>query len=241
MDVAAGIVAAGNPEGIVGVIAGAQVAGRGRLGRVWQTFPWQSLAVTLMVPMVGEHLPLLAALAVYDFVRGELGPDDTRTVALKWPNDVLVGGKKVAGILIETVVGPGGVRVALVGVGVNLTAPEDVPAAFMGTFVHPADQMVLAEPALLQKATQLHTCMMQQIDLYREHGWTPELHDSYTRVCATLGGPVKWVGATGGENAPTLTGTARGLTQSGHLELVAEDGTVHILHSGQIMETHTTA
>lgn len=99
-----------------------QTAGRGRLGRVWEAGPG-NLAATLLLPFRGEpaeaaRLSFLASLAVGDLV-SQLAPD--LPVTLKWPNDVLLSGAKVSGILLENL-GPGDdgrLRVAI-GIGVNL-------------------------------------------------------------------------------------------------------------------------
>ena len=107
------------------VVAFEQTAGRGRQGRSWVSTAGRGLYCTWLqpLPIAGAGslenqlgaLPLLAGIgvcrALTGFVDGRAG--------LKWPNDVLVDGRKIAGILIETVVGGGGETVALIGFGVN--------------------------------------------------------------------------------------------------------------------------
>ena len=105
------------------IMARRQTAGRGRRGRAWAS-PAGNLAATLLTPHDG---PARAAAALFAPVAGLAAADlcaaflPAGRVALKWPNDVLAGGAKVAGILIESAGGTGGraLRVA-VGVGVNL-------------------------------------------------------------------------------------------------------------------------
>src|SRR3954468_2469752 len=112
----------GAPEGLV-VVAEHQSAGRGRLDRVWVTPPRAALTVSLLVDPaavpVGRWpwLPLLTGLAVVDAVAAVAGLG----ASLKWPNDVLLGGRKVAGILTERVERDGG-AVAVVGVGLNVSS-----------------------------------------------------------------------------------------------------------------------
>jgi BirA family biotin operon repressor/biotin-[acetyl-CoA-carboxylase] ligase len=111
----------GGAEGTV-LVAEYQTAGRGRLGRSWQAPPGTGLAVSMLLrPSVPANrwpwLPLLAGVAVVEALHAHPG---TETV-LKWPNDVLLGSKKLAGVLVERVDGPAGAA-AVVGVGLNLTA-----------------------------------------------------------------------------------------------------------------------
>ena len=107
------------------VVAWEQTAGRGRQGRSWVSTAGRGLYCTLLQPLpIGGAgrledqlgaLPLLTGIgvcrALADFTGGRAG--------LKWPNDVLVDGRKIAGILIETVVGAGGETIAVIGFGVN--------------------------------------------------------------------------------------------------------------------------
>ena len=89
---ARGLAAAGAPHGTL-VTADAQTAGRGRQGRAWRAPPGRALLGSLLLRDWPRLLPLAAAVAVADTI----GDD----AAIKWPNDVLLGGHKVAGILAE--------------------------------------------------------------------------------------------------------------------------------------------
>ncbi len=122
---------------VVGVAADTQTGGRGRRGRAWCSPQGCGLYLSLLVrPHFGaEHagaLPLLAGLCVAELARSlDAEP------RLKWPNDVLVGDLKLAGVLCEARV-EGRQLVAVVGVGLNLRAPPegypaDVPATALGT------------------------------------------------------------------------------------------------------------
>jgi BirA family biotin operon repressor/biotin-[acetyl-CoA-carboxylase] ligase len=103
-------------------VAGRQLAGRGRQGRRWECDENASLlfSVIVRVPAVARYvgaLPVAAGLALVEAI-GALAP--ATRVALKWPNDVRVGGRKVAGILAEATVRAGVVEFVVVGVGVNV-------------------------------------------------------------------------------------------------------------------------
>jgi BirA family biotin operon repressor/biotin-[acetyl-CoA-carboxylase] ligase len=112
---------AGAPEGLV-VVAKHQTAGRGRLGRTWVAPPRGSLLLSVLLrpalPVERVHLVTMAAgVALVDAVRDVAAVDAT----LKWPNDVLVGDRKLAGMLTEADLSPGGaVRAVVLGVGVNV-------------------------------------------------------------------------------------------------------------------------
>lgn len=124
----------GAAEGLV-VAAGHQSAGRGRLDRRWEAPPGAALAISFLlrpdgVPMSRwPWLPLLVGVAVVEAVNVDLAADAAAGstgvgAVLKWPNDVLVSGRKLAGILVERVDTPQG-PAAVAGVGLNLTQSED--------------------------------------------------------------------------------------------------------------------
>ena len=118
--------AAGAPDGTT-VVADAQTGGRGRAGRVWHTTPGRSLALSLLLRPAGDRraagmLPLAAGLAVAQALES-LGARP----GLKWPNDVLLGDRKLAGILCEGRWHGEALHWLAVGVGVNVCNP--IPAA----------------------------------------------------------------------------------------------------------------
>ena len=118
MDAARELARDGEPEGAV-VIAEEQNKGRGRFNRVWVSPPGLNLYFTALLRPERDQLPYMnmaAALAVFDTVAqfAQLQP------AVKWPNDVRVGGRKLSGILIETEFDGDRLAHALVGIGVNV-------------------------------------------------------------------------------------------------------------------------
>jgi BirA family transcriptional regulator, biotin operon repressor / biotin---[acetyl-CoA-carboxylase] ligase len=115
-DRARALAAAGAPHGTL-VTAGEQTAGRGRQGRTWSAPPGRALLCSLVLRDYDPLLPLRAGLAVAD-----LAGDAAR---VKWPNDVLVDGRKVAGILVEARPQDGW---AVLGIGVNVAVDlADLP------------------------------------------------------------------------------------------------------------------
>jgi len=111
------LAAAGAPHGAL-VTASEQSAGRGRQGRTWAAPPGHSLLCSVLIRDPARLLPLAAGVAVAEVV----GAD----AQVKWPNDVLVGGRKIAGILVE---GRPQERWAVLGIGLNVAVRmEDLPA-----------------------------------------------------------------------------------------------------------------
>ncbi len=110
------------------ILAESQNAGRGRQGRSWASPPGNlhlSLIVAPPPARPSAELALVAGVALAEAV-GEHMPAGVRP-GLKWPNDLMIDGRKAGGILIETGFAPGGVLVAVIGVGVNLaSAPEGI-------------------------------------------------------------------------------------------------------------------
>jgi BirA family biotin operon repressor/biotin-[acetyl-CoA-carboxylase] ligase len=110
------------------VIAEAQTAGRGRRGRVWTSPPGRNLAFSVVLrpdlpPARAPELTLVASIAICDALR-QAGVE----AGIKWPNDVLAHGRKIAGILTELAAEPDRVHWVVLGVGVNVNARrEDFP------------------------------------------------------------------------------------------------------------------
>jgi BirA family transcriptional regulator, biotin operon repressor / biotin---[acetyl-CoA-carboxylase] ligase len=206
--------AAGGPEGVV-LAAEQQSAGRGRLGRVWVAPPRAALTFSVLlrpeaVPRARlGWLPLLAGVAVAAAVRAVAGVD----VQLKWPNDVLAGPGKLAGILAEA----SGAAV-VVGVGVNVsTEPGELPPPGPGALA--ATSLRLEGAASLDRTALLAEILAGLERRYQ--AWCrvfgdPErsgLRAEYTGLCATLGRRVR-VELPGGR---LLDGLAAGLDADGRL------------------------
>ncbi len=119
--------AAGAPHGLV-IWADRQTAGHGRQGRAWQS-PDGNLYCSILLrperePASVAQLSFAAALAVCDALPAQLTP------RCKWPNDVLIGGKKIAGILLESEAAGAGIAWLVIGVGINIaTHPENTETA----------------------------------------------------------------------------------------------------------------
>ena len=122
------------------MVALAQTAGRGRMGKAWHSTPGDSLTFSLGLPLAPQQwsgLSLAVGVAVAQGLNTLLGADRTGpAVRLKWPNDLWLGQAKLAGILVETA-HAGGQRYAVVGVGINIRAPQWTAAVSASTPVPP--------------------------------------------------------------------------------------------------------
>jgi len=207
----------GAPEGVVAV-AGYQTAGRGRLGRRWEAPPGASLlASVLLRPVLDPGRLYLCTVAV-----ALAAADACERVAgvapsLKWPNDLMVGSRKLAGVLAESDPGaPGGPEGSLavvVGIGCNVDWPG--PEGAGGISLREAAGRPVERDDLLD--VFLHALRPRYGALDSPEGREATAGELRAR-CATLGRAVRVELAGGG----SLTGTAVGLTGSGHL--VVETG-----------------
>ena len=124
-DVLKDLAVQGAPEGTT-VVAEAQSRGRGRRGREWSSVPGKGvyMSVLLRPGIPGTEAGLLAILGGVSVIRA-LETLELKDIALKWPNDVLAGGRKIAGILVEPRIGGGQVEFAVVGIGINVEQKAD--------------------------------------------------------------------------------------------------------------------
>jgi BirA family biotin operon repressor/biotin-[acetyl-CoA-carboxylase] ligase len=158
---AADLARAGAPEGVV-VVADHQTAGRGRLGRTWAAPPASSLLTTVVLrpalPAGRVHLVTMAvALAAADACADVAGfmPD------LKWPNDLIVGDRKLAGVLAEAAFDGDAVQWVVVGIGLNVNWPDELPDELRDVAVaanhvanHDVDRDALLETLLRELETR---------------------------------------------------------------------------------------
>jgi BirA family transcriptional regulator, biotin operon repressor / biotin---[acetyl-CoA-carboxylase] ligase len=119
-DVARDLAVSGESEGLC-VIAGEQTAGRGRQGRSWSSPPGEGLYLSLILrPQVKATESALITLAAAIAVAETLRLDFQTNGDIKWPNDVLVGGRKICGILVEAAIEGDRLQYAIMGIGVNI-------------------------------------------------------------------------------------------------------------------------
>jgi BirA family biotin operon repressor/biotin-[acetyl-CoA-carboxylase] ligase len=212
-DVVRAAAAAGAPEGFC-CVAGEQTAGRGRSGRRWLAPPDTALLMSLLLRRQGAvaaAVPLVAGLALADALAGLAGV----ACRLKWPNDVLAGPGKLAGILTE--VEPGGG--IILGLGVNLSVgafPEDVPGVSL-------DQVAGArfgwEAVLAALLPELGRRLGQV-----EEGGLASVRGDWTALAAGIGDAIRAeVGAA------VVEGTALGIDDDGALLVATARGRIRLI------------
>jgi len=237
----------GAAEGLV-LVAEAQTAGRGRMGRRWISPPRRALTFSVLLrPAVPAGLlgwlPLLAGVAVASALERTAGVD----ARLKWPNDVLAGDAKIAGILAER-----WGSAVVVGTGINVLQQRGelpVPTATSLLTVQ-AGQARGAEPAEgpadgADMRERLLTAVLDELGgWYRAWLDQPQpgdadgcgLRGEYLRRSATVGTPVT-VMLPGGQN---LAGTAAGIDTAGRLEIRTGTGLVQV-SAGDVVHLRGTA
>jgi BirA family biotin operon repressor/biotin-[acetyl-CoA-carboxylase] ligase len=213
----------GAAEGRV-LVAEEQTAGRGRLGRTWTSVPGASLTFSVLLrpavvpPQRRGWLPLLAGIAVATGVRAVAGVD----AVLKWPNDILVGGRKLAGILAEQT--PDGAAV-VIGTGLNVAVDPAAlpvsPGGLLATSLRSEGAEVSRDELLLSVLDQLER--WYQAFLADPEPAGAGLLDAYRPLCATLGQQVE-VTLPGGR---TVTGEAADVDAEGRL-VVGRDAPVPV-------------
>lgn len=205
------------------VLTARQTAGRGRAGNAW----WSAegnLAVTFVLPideaLAPHHVPLVAGLAARDALAAVVAED---RVLLKWPNDLLIDGRKVAGLLCERIEG-----IDLIGLGVNVNAPlSRLPRALRSSVTslsRAAGQRVDLTDLLVGLARSLRLAL----DGGGEHPFAV-VRRRYDRHHALLGRDVRVSTADG-----VAAGICRGLDSMGRL-VVGDGAARRRILSGQVL------
>lgn len=210
----------GAPDGTV-VVADQQTAGKGRLGRSWHSPPGANIYCSVVLRRLPQTeqlplIPLLTAVAVALALQDVAG----LPARLKWPNDVLLNGRKVGGVLCESAgVGQAG-AVVVIGVGINVNGgaggfPEDLRAMATSLAMelgHSLDRAAVLAAVLDHLEKALAPLMLPSPP-------PPEsLLQEYVRLCSTLGRHVQ-VSLHGTE---TLEGLAESIAPDGSLRVLAD-------------------
>jgi BirA family transcriptional regulator, biotin operon repressor / biotin---[acetyl-CoA-carboxylase] ligase len=196
-------------------VADEQTAGRGRLGRTWVSPPGGSLLLSLLLRPVGlpmDRLHLATAAVAMS------GADAVALIAevqpsLKWPNDLLIGNRKLAGVLTE-VEGDA----VVVGIGINCTWPDELPAEI-------ADIAIAASHAA---GRPVHTgdvldALLEHLAARLDEGWDAIARE-YKARCETVGRDVRVELADG-----SFTGVATGIDDDGALNVLTDAGPRRII------------
>lgn len=218
MDEARRLAAEGAADRTV-VRAATQTGGRGRLGRPWVSSIGNVYTTTILRPEIptarAAELSLMAAVAVADAVTRFAEP-----VRLKWPNDVLLNGGKVSGVLLEAVAEGASLSAVLVGIGINVASHPDLPDRPTSRIeTADADTVLMG---LLDTLAQRY----RQWCLYGLDG----IRSAWLERGPDLGSPM-----TVGLGADRVHGNFAGLEVDGSLRLHLSDGSIRRIASGEVI------
>jgi len=209
------------------IVADEQSHGRGRGSRRWHS-PKGNLYASLLLELnitasIATQLSFVAALAASDAIASELPAEQLGTLRLKWPNDVMLAGAKIAGILIESLAGPRGRGLAaIIGTGINVSsAPADTarPAAALKS--GPAD------------CARVFAALTQAFEIWlgrwNEGRGFANIREAWLARAHLPGEPVSV-----NLNGSSIRGTFRGVDERGALQLETPAGVVITLNAGDI-------
>src|SRR5512134_308784 len=219
---------AGEP-GPLWIWSARQSQGRGRGGREWISRPGNLFASLLVgvnaPPRVAGQLALLAGIVAYDTIAKLIAYEGRSELLLKWPNDILLSGEKIAGVLLENVGSPTENRsVVVIGTGINLAShPEDLPQpaislAAYGMEVTPAE-------ALEVLAATTHDWLAR----WGEGSCFPTIRRAWLDRAGPAGRPLRV--KIDGEDTEGVYG---GLDADGALRLLTADGAEHRIAAGDV-------
>lgn len=209
------------PEG-EWLVARRQIAGRGRQGREWFDGVGNFMGSTVVHCHATDPAPaslaLMAGLAVYEAVLPYC-PDPNRLM-LKWPNDLLLGGAKLSGTLLESVS-----KAVIIGIGVNLRQAPDLPDR---QTVALAD--IAPAPDLEDFAARVAQSFDQELQRWRQFGTDP-MFRRWAAAAHPSGTPITVHDASGTKQ----TGEFVGLNDDGALLMRLADGSTRAIHAGDVM------
>jgi BirA family biotin operon repressor/biotin-[acetyl-CoA-carboxylase] ligase len=235
------LAAEGAPHGAL-VVAETQSKGRGRRGRSWVTPPGTALALTLVLrpelpPSRAPELQLVAAVAVCEAARA-LG---AAKAAIKWPNDVECGGRKLAGLLAELRASGERLEHVVLGIGLNVNLTEkDLPEELRGL----ATSLRLERGAEVPRAWVLYR-LVERLDhwmgVHESEGFGP-VRARWRELSSTLGRQVRVEsGVTAGPGEQALVGEAIDLAEDGALLVRDAAGVVHAVNAGDVVHLRTVS
>jgi BirA family biotin operon repressor/biotin-[acetyl-CoA-carboxylase] ligase len=239
-DVAKELAAQGAPEGTV-VCADEQTAGRGRMRRRWLAPSGTCLLCSIlfrpvMPPARTNRLTMLCSLAAADAIKEIAG----LSVALKWPNDLIVQSsgstpnipewRKLAGVLTETGFVGEQLAFAVVGIGINVNVSTEVLPA-----LDPNATSILAETGQFVDRVSLFAAFLKDVEArYARLQADESPRDEWAARLATIGQHIVATTSKG-----TLTGVAESVREDGALLLRAKDGELHPLLAGDVTLSHS--
>ena len=217
----------GAPDGTL-IIADEQTAGKGRSGRTWVTPPAEAIAFTLLLrpklsPDRISMVTLVMGLAVTNAVNSLYGV----SAGIKWPNDVVIKGRKLCGILTEMSAEVRQANYIVIGVGINANL-----TSFPEVIKEIATSLKLELGRDINRAELIARVMAEFERLYAEfeaQGDLGAVMQEYNELCLNAGSKVRVLDPNG-----EYTGTSRGINSMGELLVETEDGKMQEVYAGEV-------
>jgi BirA family biotin operon repressor/biotin-[acetyl-CoA-carboxylase] ligase len=220
------LAAEGTPEGTV-VVAETQTGGKGRLGRKWISPKGNLYLSVVLRPNIPTHkaplITLMGAVAVAAAIRKTCGLE----AGIKWPNDILISGKKVSGLLTEMSAEQDRIRHIVLGIGVDVNMENDaLPPEIRGL----TTTLAAEAGAKIDRTTLLQQILRDLENWYQQLlSNDAAVLEEWNRLNMTIGSRVSVSGA--GE---TLEGLAQGVENEGRLVVRLDDGTIRTVAAGDV-------
>lgn len=209
------------------VAARQQIKGKGRLGRTWLCNQDEGLTFSLLLkpkitPSEVSAVTPLTGLAVCKALRNFIGIN----CKIKWPNDIIVGRKKLAGILTEMNTDNNTVNFIVIGIGVNVSQ-----TSFCDKISDKATSVFMETGKDINK-NEILCCILEQIEktfIENNLELTHSALNEYSDLCATLGRNISFL-----HNGKIIKGIAVGIAENGELKVMLTDGNVCSINSGEV-------
>ncbi|MGN0512775.1 MAG: biotin--[acetyl-CoA-carboxylase] ligase [Lachnospiraceae bacterium] len=217
----------GAPHGTL-VITEMQTAGKGRRGRNWSSPKGSGIWMTFILrPQIGPDrasmLTLVSAMAVQKAIENETG----LKAVIKWPNDIVVNGKKVCGMLTEMSAEPEWINYVVVGIGINANTkkfPEEIADVATSLSIELGRDITRSN-----LVAGFGAAFEGYYDRFIKNGDMSDLMDEYNKNLANLDNKVKILDPKG-----EYTGISKGINKEGELLVTDEDGNERIVRSGEV-------
>jgi BirA family biotin operon repressor/biotin-[acetyl-CoA-carboxylase] ligase len=207
------------------VVADEQSSGKGRSGRKWHTNPGSALAFSLIVTKTALPITHYAGFSAVSVTQA-LSSFTSSEIQIKWPNDILLKGKKICGILTETVWSGNSPTGVIMGIGVNIFKTSlEIDEALR----YPATWLQNHSDAPVSRVNVLQRILEQIIANHTEFKW-PELHTVWNQHLAYKGQKIRAIRQEDEE----ITGTLVGVVATGELEISLADSRTVLYNANEI-------
>ena len=217
----------GAPEGTL-VVADEQTGGKGRRGRAWCTPKGSAIAMTIVLrPDIRPELASMVTLVMGLSVAKAIGSLYPVSVGIKWPNDVVVNGKKICGILTEMSAEMTGIHYLVIGTGIN-TNVEEFPEEIQSV----AASLIKELGEKVNRAELIAACLKYFEEYYEKYiaaGNLAPLKEDYEALLLNRNNKVRVL-----EPNHEYTGLSLGINEDGELLVEKEDGTVTAVYAGEV-------